>query len=47
MKIKGGKVSQRLTSKSVSQSLIHKGFEKSVDFNVVLPKPPAHCARPP
>ena len=31
----------------VSQGLIYKGFENSVDFNVVLPKPPAHSARPP
>ena len=30
----------------VSQGLIHKGFENSVDFNVVLPKPPAHSAQP-
>ena len=35
------------TVQPVSQSLIYKGFENSVDFNAVLSKPLAHSARPP
>ena len=35
------------TGQPVSQSLIYKGLENSVDFNAMLSKPLAHSARPP